>query len=308
MHFAIFPLHLSKVLHLPRKSDARSYEVLRLSHKIISANLKIWCSSMQPLSGNQRPDLLTALTNMSLALRPLPDPLHMSHACHRFWNCYTTLMLCSLLTRCTIPCACHAKRHLNVQKCSVPPLFSALLTSTCCFAPQRRTLLNISTSKRLRGCCVLYIWTWKCASCHNGMHFFGIPTSKKFRSWCALYILNWKCALRHNGVQLFISHLATWPRTRRFSEPAFRPSGATNHWKNTAFCDFPTFSRTWTFFLLRLSLFWSSFFFSSFLFFSLLFSSFLFSSLTLSISASMNMSGNMSDIYIYISDTPFFCR
>ena len=58
-----------------------------------------------------------------------------------------------------------------------------------------------------------------------------------------------------NGVQLFISHLTTWPRTRRFSEPAFRPSGATNHWKNTAFRDFPTISRTWTFFLLRLSLF-----------------------------------------------------
>ena len=31
MRFAIFPLHLSKVLRLPRKSDARSYEVLHLS-------------------------------------------------------------------------------------------------------------------------------------------------------------------------------------------------------------------------------------------------------------------------------------
>jgi len=39
--FAIFPLHLSKLLRLPRKSDARSYEVLHLSRKIISANLKI---------------------------------------------------------------------------------------------------------------------------------------------------------------------------------------------------------------------------------------------------------------------------
>ena len=27
-------------------------------------------------------------------------------------------MFCSLLTQCTIPCACHAKRHLNVQKWS----------------------------------------------------------------------------------------------------------------------------------------------------------------------------------------------
>ena len=37
---------LSKVLRLPRKSDARSYEVLHLSRKIISANLKI-CLMLQ---------------------------------------------------------------------------------------------------------------------------------------------------------------------------------------------------------------------------------------------------------------------
>ena len=35
MRFTIFPLHLSKVLRLPRKIDARSYEVLHLSRKII---------------------------------------------------------------------------------------------------------------------------------------------------------------------------------------------------------------------------------------------------------------------------------
>ena len=29
----------------------------------------------------------------------------------------------------------------------------------------------------------------------------------------------------------FISHLPTWLRTRRFSEPTFQPSGATKHWK-----------------------------------------------------------------------------
>ena len=36
--------------------------------------------------------------------------------------------------------------------------------------------------------------------------------------------------------------------------------------KNTVFRDFPTFSRTWIFFLLRLSLFWSSLFCSSLLY------------------------------------------
>ena len=41
-----------------------------------------------------------------------------------------------------------------------------------------------------------------------------------------MHILTWKCASRHNGVQFFISHLASWLRARRFSEPTFRPSGA----------------------------------------------------------------------------------
>ena len=77
MRFAIFPAHVSKVLRLPRESDAKSYEVLHLSRKIISANLKIWCSKMQPLSGNQRPDLRTALMNMSLVLR-LPRERHLA--------------------------------------------------------------------------------------------------------------------------------------------------------------------------------------------------------------------------------------
>ena len=208
-----------------------------------------------------------------------------------------------------------------------------------CFAPQRRALFRNSTLKLpkvvrevlrattactfstsqppkvVRTWCVLYILTWKCASRHNGVHFFDISTSKSgptmvcfvhfdlemcfapqrralfrhlnfqkwsdhgvfctfwlgnvlrattactfstsqlpkvVRTWCVLYILTSKCASRHNGVQFFISHLASWLRTRRFSEPTFRPSGATNHWKNTVNRDFPTFSRIYIFFLLTL--------------------------------------------------------
>ena len=155
--------------------------------------------------------------------------------------------------------------------------------------------------------------TWKCASRHNGVHFFDITTSnsgpklvcfahfdfemcfgsqrralfrhRNFQKWsdagvfwtfwlrattaCSFSTsqvpkvvrvpsvfntLTWKCASRHNGVQFFISPLATWLRTNRFSEPTFRPSGATNHWKNTVNRDFPTFSRISIFFLLTLSL------------------------------------------------------
>ena len=109
--------------------------------------------------------------------------------------------------------------------------------------------------KVVRQWCALCILTSKCASRHhNGVHFFDISTSKMVRTWCVLYILTCKCASRHNGVQFFISHLASWLRTRRFSEPTFRPSGAPNHWKNTVFRDFPTFSHICIFFLLTLSL------------------------------------------------------
>ena len=69
--------------------------------------------------------------------------------------------------------------------------------------------------------------------------------------------LTCRCASRHNGVQLFISHLANWLCTRRFSEPTFDPP---------VFRDFPTFSRTCISSLLI---------FSHFLFFDFLFSDFL---------------------------------
>ena len=195
MRFAIFPLRLSKVLRLPRKSDARSYGALYLSHSIIFPKLKIWCSKMQPLSGNQCPDLLTSLMNMSFVLRHakciFPDSLQMFHGCQRFWNCYKT-------------------SH-----------FAHFWQGAESLAWPGKTTSELS--KVVRACGVLDILTWKYASLQNSVHFL--------RSWCALYILTSKCALRHNGVQLFISHLASWLHTRRFSEPTFWPFRTTNHWK-----------------------------------------------------------------------------
>ena len=96
------------------------------------------------------------------------------------------------------------------------------------------TACTFSTSqlpKVVREWCALYILTWKCASRHNGVHFFDISTSKSgphmvcfvhfdleicfapkrralfrhqlpkvVRAWCVLYILAWKCASGNNGV------------------------------------------------------------------------------------------------------------
>ena len=122
---------------------------------------------------------------------------------------------------------------------------------------------------------LFYILTWKCASRDNGVHFW---TSQLRRSRQFLTLLTSKCASRRNGVQLFISHLARWLRTRRFGEPTFRPSGATNLRKNAVFRDFPTFSPTCTFSSLIILIF----FCLSLLFSSLTFS---FRFLTLPISA-----------------------
>ena len=114
-----------------------------------------------------------------------------------------------------------------------------------CFAPQRHTFSTSYPQKVLRDCQFFALLTSECALRHNEVHVFNISTSK---------IALTMCASGHNSVQFFISHLPKWLRTRRFSDPTFRPSGATKHWKNTVFRDFSTFSRTCIFFLLTLSL------------------------------------------------------
>ena len=186
-----------------------------------------------------------------------------------------------------IPCACHAKRHLNLQKWSDPlvfltfwlqnvhsrnngvhffstseppkacpnPWYFVHLHFEMCFAPQRRALFRHHNFQKWSDTEVFYTFDFKvCFAPQRRALFSTSQLPKVVRRWCALYILTSKCASRHNGVQFFISHLASWLRTRRFSQPTFRPSGATNHWKNIVFCDFPTFSRICIFFLLTLSL------------------------------------------------------
>ena len=135
-----------------------------------------------------------------------------------------------------------------------------------CFAPQRRALFRHLNFQK---------WSVHGVFCTFGLRnmlrattactFSTSQLPKVVRQWCVLYILTSKCASRHKGVHFFMSHLASWLRTHRFSEPTFRPSRATNHLKNTVFRDFPTFSRICIFFL------WL-FLFSDFLSSTLLFS------------------------------------
>ena len=288
MRFAIFPVHVSKVLRLPRKSDARSYEVLHLSRKIILANLKIWCSKMQPLSGNQRPDLLTSLMNMSFVLR-LPRKMHLCRSS-------------SNVPR--LPWFLEMRQNPHV-----------LLTFDKVHNPLR--LPRETTSERPKLFFARHFLTWKCASRHNGVHFFDMSTSKSavvrfehfdlemcfapqrrplFRhlnfqecsepvrcfvhfdfEMCfapqqrALFRSSQIPKVDSETMMCFVHFWLTnvlpattacnfpsliWPDgscTRRFSKPTFRPCGATNHWKTAVFCDYSTFSRTCIFFPLTLS-------------------------------------------------------
>ena len=120
-----------------------------------------------------------------------------------------------------------------------------------CFAPQRRALFrHLNCQKWSAPGVFCTFWLGNVLRATTAYTFSTLQLPKVVRQWCFLYILTWKCASRHNGVQFFISHLASWLRTRRFSAPTFRPSGAPNHWKNTVFRDFPT--RICIFFLLTL--------------------------------------------------------
>ena len=117
-----------------------------------------------------------------------------------------------------------------------------------CFAPQRRALFRHLNFQKWSGPGVFCtFWLRNVLRATTTCTFSTSQLPKVVREWCVLHILTSKCASHHNGVHFFISHLARWLRTRRFSEPTLRLSGASNHWKNIVF-------RICIFFLLTLSL------------------------------------------------------
>ena len=156
---------------------------------------------------------------------------------------------------------------------------------TCALRQKGMHFFDLSTSKKGPS-----MW------CRSGVHFFDMSTSKSaptlrcfanfdleisfapqqralfwrgnFQEWSETinFLYFWLGhASRQNGVQFFIFQLAKWFRTLRFSEPAF--STLRSHKSLEKHCDSRLFysSRTCIFFLLTLSLLWTSqsFFFSS---------------------------------------------
>ena len=122
---------------------------------------------------------------------------------------------------------------------------------------------DISTSKRgPRMVCFVHFGFEMCFAPQRRA-FFDISTSKSGPDLLCFVHFDFEMCFAPHRRAISLSLL----RTRRFSEPTFRPSGATNHWKNTVFRDFAAFSRT--------SDLLSSETFSFLIFFLLLFSSLL---------------------------------
>ena len=152
-------------------------------------------------------------------------------------------------------------RHLNFQKWSENVVFCTFWLRNVLRATTACTFSTSQLPKVVREWCVLYIFTLKCASRHNGVHFFDISTSKSgpIMVFCTFWLRN---VLRAATACNFPSLI--WPAG---SAPAALASllfdpldpqiiGKTQckSLENTVFRNFPTFSRICIFCLLTLSL------------------------------------------------------
>ena len=203
---------------------------------------------MQPLSGNQRPDLLTSLMNMSLVLR-LPRKMHLCRSSSNvprlpsFLEMPQNLHVLLTFDKGHNPLRLPRETTSERPKVVRPLVFLTFLLPNVLCATTACTFSTSQLPKVVRSCCVLYVLTSKCASRHNGVHFFDISTSKSgpelvcfahfdlemrfapacnfstsqlpkaVRTWCFLYIVTSTCASRHNGIQfLSIFHLSSAQR------------------------------------------------------------------------------------------------
>ena len=107
---------------------------------------------MQPISGNQRPDLLTSLMNMSLVLR-LPRKMYLCRSSSNVPRLPSFLEM--------------------LQNPHVLLTFDKVQNPMC--LPRKTTS---ERPKVLRTPQFFALLTWKCVSRHNGVHFFDVSTSK----------------------------------------------------------------------------------------------------------------------------------
>ena len=195
LRFAIFPLHLSKVLRLPRKIDARSYDMLHLSRKIILANLQIWCSKMQSLLRKSAPwppnisdehVFCTAPATRNASLKILfkcPTPAIVfgnatkpSRFAH-FWQGAQSL-------------APATRKHIWTSKSAPYPSGFYTFDFEMCFAPQRRALFrHLNFQKWSVHGVVCAFWLGNVLRATTACTFSTSQLPKVVRTLCVLCIL-----------------------------------------------------------------------------------------------------------------------
>ena len=227
MHFAIFPLHLSKVLRLPRK----------IIEKLMPGFTK-YCACHLP----RLPWFLEMLQNLHVLLTfdKVRNPLRLPHktTSERPKVLPTRQFFTLLTSKCALR---HNGAHffdISTSK-SVPSMLCFVhFDLEMCFAPQRRALFQHLNFQK---------WSDVGVFCTFWLANVLRPTTA-----CNFSSLIWP----HGSAPAALASLL-------FDPPEPQIIG------KTVFRDFPTFSRTCIFFLLTLSLLWSSLFCSFLLFSSL---------------------------------------
>ena len=132
---------------------------------------------MQPISGNQRPHLPTSLMNMSLVL----------HLPRKIYLCRSSSNVPGLPSFLEMPQNPHVLLTFDTVH---NPLR----------LPRKTTLQH---PKVARACGALCILTSKCASRHNGVHFFDISTSKSAPNPSVFYTFDFEMCFAPQRRALF---------------------------------------------------------------------------------------------------------
>ena len=170
---------------------------------------------MQPLSGNQRPDLLTCLVNMSLVLR-LPREMHLcrsSSNAPRLPTLCKTFMFCSLLTRRTIrePAT---QNDASTSKSGPSMWCFNIFTCKCASRHIPVHFLSISTSKSSPNPLFLKFWLRNAFRATMAFTFSTSQLPKVVRTWCILRILTFEMCFtpqRRKIVHLSSGQMAPHP-------------------------------------------------------------------------------------------------
>ena len=133
---------------------------------------------MQPLSRNQRPDLLTSL---------MKCPRHAIGLLDKVQNPLR------------LPCKTTSEPSKVVRACGA---FN-ILTSKCASRHNGVHFFDMSTSKRGPGMVCFVHFDLEIWFARTACTFSTCQLPKVVWEWCALYILTGKCASRHNGVHFF---------------------------------------------------------------------------------------------------------